>query len=225
MVYFSDDEDETYETFKNFASENTNKILYAHSYITKDLGARLAEYIGITAEDSGSVRILKFSGGNLDKFRVEDVTTEGLQTALDQFESGTLKAYYKSEPVPETNTEAVKVIVGNTFEEMVVKSDKYVLLEAYAPWCGHCQKLEPIYKELAEKLVDFEDIVIAKFDATANEHPSLQVQGFPTLKLYKPGSETPVDYEGDRSFGDLVSFLETETGKDLNLKDFKTEEV
>jgi len=33
--------------------------------------------------------------------------------------------------------------------------------------------LEPIYKELAEKLSDFEDIVIAKFDATANEHPSL----------------------------------------------------
>lgn len=90
MVYFHDDEDEGYETFKSFASENSNKILYTHSYITKDLGARLAEYIGITAEDAGSVRILKFSGGNLDKYRVEDVTTEGLQAALDQFESGTL---------------------------------------------------------------------------------------------------------------------------------------
>lgn len=108
---------------------------------------------------------------------------------------------------------------------MVLKSDKYVLLEAYAPWCGHCQKLEPIYKQLAEKLADLDDVVIAKFDATANEHPSLQIQGFPTLKLYKPGSETPVDYEGDRSFADLVTFLETETGKDLNLKDFKPEEM
>lgn len=42
------------------------------------MGARLAEYIGITAEDTGSVRILKFAGGNLDKFRVDDVSTEGL---------------------------------------------------------------------------------------------------------------------------------------------------
>lgn len=58
---------------------------------------------------------------------------------------------------------------------MVLKSDKYVLLEAYAPWCGHCQKLEPIYKQLAEKLTDFEDIVISKFDSTTNEHPSLQI--------------------------------------------------
>lgn len=225
MIYFSDDEDEGYQTFKKFASENSNKILFSHSFITKDLGARLAEYIGITSADTGSVRILKFAGGNLDKFKVEELSQEGLQVALDEFESGNLKAYYKSEPIPESNTEPVKVVVGNTFEEMVLKSDKYVLLEAYAPWCGHCQKLEPIYKQLAEKLVDFEDIVLAKFDATANEHPSLQIQGFPTLKLYKPGSETPVDYEGDRSFGDLVSFLETETGKDLGLSEFKTEEV
>lgn len=86
--------------------------------------------------------------------------------------------------------------------------------------------MEPIYKELAEKLVDFEDIVIAKFDATANEHPSLQIQGFPTIKLYKKGDETPVDYEGDRSFSDLVQFLEKETGKDLNIKsEMKTEDL
>lgn len=81
---------------------------------------------------------MKFSGGNLDKFRIQDVSPEGLKVALEEFETGSLKAYYKSEPVPETNTEAVKVVVGNTFEEFVVKSDKYVLLEAYAPWCGHC---------------------------------------------------------------------------------------
>ena len=77
-------------------------------------------------------------------------------------------------------------------------------MEAYAPWCGHCKKLEPIYKELAEKLSGVEDVVIAKMDSTANEHPSLNVQGFPTLKLYKPGNKTPTDYNGDRSLKDLV---------------------
>lgn len=138
MIYFSDEQDEGYETFKKFASDNSNKILFSHSEITKDLGARLAEYIGITADQTGAVRILKFSGGNLDKFQVDDTSAEGLLAALENFEAGELKAYYKSEPIPETNTEAVKVIVGNSFEEMVLKSDKYVLLEAYAPWCGHC---------------------------------------------------------------------------------------
>ena len=85
------------------------------------------------------------------------------------------------------------------------------------------EKLEPIYKELAEKLSEVEDLVIAKMDATANEHPTLSIQGFPTLKLYKPGSETPTDYNGDRSLKDLVTFLETELGRTFD--QFKTEEL
>lgn len=138
MIYFSDSDDEGLKTFREFATQNTNKILFSHSFITKDLGARLAEFIGITSEDSGSVRIIKFNEGNLDKYKITDVSVEGLTQALNDFESGSLRAYYKSEAIPETNTEAVKVIVGDSFEDLVLKSNKFVLLEAYAPWCGHC---------------------------------------------------------------------------------------
>ena len=66
---------------------------------------------------------------------------------------------------------------------------------------------------------------MAKFDATANEHPLVQVKGFPSIKLFKPENPEPVEYEGDRSLKDLVSFLERETGKELNLTDFKTEDM
>lgn len=138
MIYFSDSDDEGLKTFREFATQNANKILFSHSFITKDLGARLAEFIGITSEDSGSVRIIKFNEGNLDKYKITDVSVEGLTQALNDFESGSLRAYYKSEAIPETNTEAVKVIVGDSFEDLVLKSNKFVLLEAYAPWCGHC---------------------------------------------------------------------------------------
>ena len=86
-------------------------------------------------------------------------------------------------------------------------------MEAYAPWCGHCKKLTPIYKELAEKLADEQDIVIAKMDATENEHSLMPVQGFPTIRLFKPSTKTPVDYSGDRSLKDLVKFLETQVGR------------
>lgn len=78
MIYFNDLADEGLQTFKEFAKNNTNKILFSHSSITQDLGARLSEFIGITAEDKGQVRIIKFNEGNLDKFRVDDVTAEGL---------------------------------------------------------------------------------------------------------------------------------------------------
>lgn len=141
---------------------------------------------------------------------------------MEGFKNGTLDAHFKSAPVPETNDEPVKVVVGDSFEDLVLTEDKFVLLEAYAPWCGHCKKLEPIYKELAEKLADQTNIVIAKMDATENEHPLMPVSGFPTLRLFKPNSKTPVDYNGDRSLKDLVKFLETNVGE---LSGIKSEEL
>jgi len=45
----------------------------------------------------------------------------------------------------------VKVVVGDTFERLVLDDSKDVMIEFYAPWCGHCKKLEPVYKKLGKK--------------------------------------------------------------------------
>ncbi|NXD25526.1 PDIA3 isomerase, partial [Spelaeornis formosus] len=72
-----------------------------------------------------------------------------------------------SEPIPESNEGPVKVVVAENFDDIVNEEDKDVLIEFYAPWCGHCKNLEPKYKELGEKLSKDPNIVIAKMDATA----------------------------------------------------------
>jgi len=73
------------------------------------------------------------------------------------------------------------VAVGKNFDEVVTDNGKDTLVEFYAPWCGHCKKLTPVYDELATKMEN-EDVSIVKMDATANDVPSdYQVQGFPTL--------------------------------------------
>ncbi len=100
-----------------------------------------------------------------------------------------------------------QVIVADTFEEIVSDPEKDMLIEFYAPWCGHCKKLEPKYTELGERvsftwhqcvfisvwitshpvflfflwsqLYSDPNIVIAKMDATANDIPQgYDVQGY-----------------------------------------------
>lgn len=107
-----------------------------------------------------------------------------------------LEPFLKSEEIPESNDEPVKVAVAKNFDDVVVNNGKDTLIEFYAPWCGHCKKLTPIYEELAQKLAN-EDIAIVKMDATANDVPSTyDVRGFPTLYWAPKNSKSsPVRYE------------------------------
>lgn len=69
-----------------------------------------------------------------------------------------------------------------------MNNDKDVLVKFYAPWCGHCKSLAPIWESAASKLAGNPHIVIAKLDATTNEVPGVNIRGFPTLKFW-PGND------------------------------------
>ncbi|PAA56268.1 hypothetical protein BOX15_Mlig001024g3, partial [Macrostomum lignano] len=107
---------------------------------------------------------------------------ETFDSFLHDFLADRLTPYLKSEPVPESQPDPVKVVVANNFDSLVNDPAKDVLIEFYAPWCGHCKSLAPKYEELAQKLAKESGIVIAKMDATANDVPQpYSVRGFPTI--------------------------------------------
>jgi len=51
----------------------------------------------------------------------------------------------KSEEIPADNSAPVKIVVGKNFNKIVIDNEDDVLIEFYAPWCGHCKKLSPIW--------------------------------------------------------------------------------
>ncbi|KAK9811741.1 hypothetical protein WJX72_009349 [[Myrmecia] bisecta] len=115
---------------------------------------------------------------------------------------------------PTVKLEGVVDLTPDNFDK-IVTGGKHVLVEFYAPWCGHCKHLTPIYKELGAtvnkdpKLKN--RVVIAKVDADA--HKSLgerfEVRGFPTIKHFARGQPVskPDDYTGGRTHDDFVAFL------------------
>jgi len=100
------------------------------------------------------------------------------------------------------------VIVAKQFNELVLENDNDVLVKFYAPWCGHCKKLAPIWDQVADDLKDVPGLVIGKFDATANEVDGVDVKGYPTLKFYPKGSKgSPIDFEGERDLDGIKNWL------------------
>ncbi|KAF8596810.1 protein disulfide isomerase [Ceratobasidium sp. AG-I] len=107
--------------------------------------------------------------------------------------------------------------------ESLIGQGKPALVEFYAPWCGHCKNLAPVYEQLADAFAHVKDkvlIVKADADGEAKEVASKHgVTGFPTLKWYGANDAIKSEpYEGGRELNDLVAFIEKSAGVKSNIK-------
>jgi protein disulfide-isomerase A1 len=204
------------------AKEHKGKILFVYIDVSKADSSRVLDFFNAKAEDAPAMRMTHL-GESMIKYKPEvsnlddnDEFVANIKAFVDGVESGKIQPHLKSDDIPaDWDSKGVKVLVGKNFADVALDAEKHVLVEFYAPWCGHCKSLAPIYDELGEKYKDSKDIVIAKMDSTTNEVKDVNIRGFPTLKLFKKGDNKVVEYDGARDLDGFVKFLDAlEDSKD-----------
>lgn len=82
---------------------------------------------------------------------------------------------------------ATVAVTDDTFEAEVIKSDKPVVVDIWAEWCGPCKQIGPSLEELSEEMGDQVKIVKVDADSNPNSVMSMGVRGIPALFIFKDG--------------------------------------
>jgi len=202
------------EDLRKVAADHKSDFKFVVVDPENQASSRIVGFFGIKETELPDARLILMEPSSLVKYKQDklDVTEAGVRSFVSDFLANKLTPFLMSEEVPaDWDAQPVKVLVGKNHDKVVNDPTKNVLVEYYAPWCGHCKHLAPIYEQLATELKDQTDVVVAKMDSTVNEIEGLNVVSFPTLKFYHAsnGEKTPIDYEGERTLEDLKLFVKT----------------
>lgn len=112
-------------------------------------------------------------------------------------------------------TEDMDELTTENFKSRIQKGISFV--KFFAPWCGHCKRLSPIWNTLRHLFKRQRDVNIFKVNCDSGVNRELcdseQIENFPTLLLYKDGFKLS-EYSGSRSIEDLTDFVNKHLGHD-----------
>lgn len=214
LIFLSKEEghfDKYVEAARSVAKPYREKVLFVTINSDEEDHQRILEFFGMKKEEVPALRLIKLEE-DMAKYKPSssEITSEVIEEFVQDFLNGKLKQHLLSQDLPEDwDKTPVKTLVSSNFDEVAFNKDKDVLVEFYAPWCGHCKQLAPIYDQLGEKFSSDDNVVIAKMDATVNEMEHTKITSFPTIKLYKKGDNSVVEYNGERTLEGLTKFLES----------------
>eukprot|EP01101_Sappina_pedata_P013224 TRINITY_DN94_c0_g1_i1.p2 TRINITY_DN94_c0_g1~~TRINITY_DN94_c0_g1_i1.p2 ORF type:complete len:502 (+),score=275.24 TRINITY_DN94_c0_g1_i1:39-1508(+) len=208
------------------ATKYRGEALFTVIDIAEPSTKRISEYFGIDSSSAPQAFIFILAETPLqykhDSKAIDSTEYAAfLQGVLDK----EISPFFKTEEPEEYSGKGVRVLVGKDHDEIINDATKNVLVEYYAPWCGHCKTLAPIYDLIAESFDESDNVVIAKIDSTKNEVDGVHIEGFPTLILYPAGADAePVKYDGAREYDDIRAFVELH-GVNVDVKKVNDDEL
>ncbi|KAJ8941275.1 hypothetical protein NQ318_016940 [Aromia moschata] len=186
--------DEVSEAARSVAGPFREQVLFVTIDADEDDHERIMEFFGLQKKEVPAARLIKLEE-DMAKYKPEtNDLTESIKKFVQNFLDGKLKQHLLSQELPEDwDKEPVKVLVATNFDSVALDTEKDVLVEFYAPWCGHCKQLAPIYDKIGEHFKDNENVVIAKMDAYGERTRSHEM----------------IEYNGPRTFDGLTNFVES----------------
>ena len=213
IVFKDQNEFESLPILQKIAEKKRGSLVVSTASTKSEFGQKAAKLFNLKENVTEAIRIIDFKNGKFLKFKCYSEKISEIEECIQDFEEQTLERVIRSDPIPETNNEYVRTIVGFTFNHQVIDSNEHVLLLIDAPWCESCKQLKPIFFKLAKQLQISNRLVFATMDGTSNEVPSIELKEFPTILLFKRvHKDEPILYKGKNTLVGLMEFVRKKTG-------------
>jgi len=218
---------EVKETFKEIAeSDLFNDTPFLFMWGTNEkLPSIIRERMGFP---KGLIATTFNMGDSIFHLHEGNLTKESLIAFGKSVLAGTAKQFIKSEERPPNDLSSdhphLYHLTANSFDELVINSEKEFLVDIWAEWCGPCVKVGPTIAKLGEVLSKVPGIGIGKLNCDYNtvNKKYFPENGIPNIKFFPKGKkDQPIKYSGDRSLTSFIEFIHENATVKFDIQKFK----